>query len=106
MLYEVITMLCLPLRRNYAFNVSEDGYLFYSQSIQLADANSLTDPFILDIELEPIKVGALMDLHNIYYETDSYAILQESEPELHVLVDFLTSNKQLKVEIQGHTDIV
>ncbi len=97
-------MLCLPLRRNYAFNVSEDGYLFYSQSIQLADANSLTDPFILDIELEPIKVGALMDLHNIYYETDSYEILQESEPELHVLVDFLTSNKQLKVEIQGHTD--
>ena len=58
----------LPVGRNYAFNVSEDGFMFYSNSIQLADANSLTDPFILDIELEPIEVGAEMDLHNIYYE--------------------------------------
>ncbi len=97
-------MLCLPLRRNYAFNVSEDGFLFYSQSIQLADENSLTDPFILDIELEPIEVGAIMNLQNIYYETNKYEILPESEPELNVLVDFLNSNKQLKVEIQGHTD--
>lgn len=97
-------MLCLPLRRNYAFNVSETGFLFYSQSMQLADANSLTDPFILDIQLEPIEVGAQMNLYNIYYESDSYEILPQSEPELQKLVAFLKNNKGLKVEIQGHTD--
>ncbi|KJF41942.1 hypothetical protein LH29_21875 [Draconibacterium sediminis] len=97
-------MLALPVGRNYAFNVSEDGFMFYSQSMRLADENSLTDPFILNIELEPIEVGAEMDLHNIYYETDSFAILSESEPELQKLVDFLKNNGGLKVEIQGHTD--
>jgi len=97
-------MLALPVGRNYAFNVSEDGFMFYSQSMRLADENSLTDPFILNIELEPIEVGAEMDLHNIYYETDSFAILSESEPELQKLVDFLKNNSGLKVEIQGHTD--
>lgn len=97
-------MLALPLRRNYAFNVSEDGYLFYSQSVQLADENTLTDPIILDIELEPIEVGAQMELHNIYFETDSYAILPTSASELQKLVDFLKNNNRLKVEIQGHTD--
>ncbi|WP_297095953.1 OmpA family protein [uncultured Draconibacterium sp.] len=97
-------MLALPVGRNYAFNVSEDGFMFYSQSMRLADENSLTDPFILNIELEPIEVGAEMDLHNIYYETDSFAILSESEPELQKLVGFLKNNGGLKVEIQGHTD--
>ncbi len=97
-------MLALPVGRNYAFNVSEDGFMFYSQSMRLADENSLTDPFILNIDLEPIEVGAEMDLHNIYYETDSFAILSESEPELQKLVSFLKNNSGLKVEIQGHTD--
>lgn len=97
-------MLALPLRRNYAFNVSEEGFLFFSQSIQLANANTITDPLILDIKLEPIEVGAEMDLHNIYYATNSYEILPESEPELQKLVGFLKDNDNLIVEIQGHTD--
>ncbi|WP_340114023.1 OmpA family protein [Maribellus mangrovi] len=97
-------ILVLPLRRNYAFNVSEDGFLFYSQSMQLANENTLTDPIILNIELEPIEVGAQMELYNIYYETDSFRILPQSEPELQKLVAFLENNRELRVEIQGHTD--
>lgn len=97
-------MLCLPLGRNYAFNVSEPGFLFFSKSLLLADSNSLSDPYILDIVLEPIEIGAEMELYNIYYETDLYEILPESEPELQKLVSFLKNNSQLKVEIQGHTD--
>lgn len=97
-------MLCLPLSRNYSFNVSHPGYLFYSQSIQLADAKTLVDPFILNIELDPIEIGAKMNLYNIYYQTDSFAILPTSEPELQKLLTFLKENSSLVVEIQGHTD--
>ncbi|MFV0267299.1 MAG: OmpA family protein [Draconibacterium sp.] len=97
-------MLALPLRRNYAFNVSEDGYLFYSQSMQLGEVNSLTDPIVLNIDLEPIEIGAQMELYNIYFQTDSFRILPQSEPELQKLVTFLQTNPKLKVEIQGHTD--
>lgn len=97
-------MMALPLGRNYAFNVSEPGFLFYSETFVLADANSVADPFNLQIELEPIEVGAQMQLYNIYYQTDSFAILAESEPELQTLVGFLKDNGQLRVEIQGHTD--
>lgn len=97
-------MLCLPLFHNYSFTVSEPGYLFYSKSIALKDATSLVDPLVLDIELEPIEVGAKMNLYNIYYETDSFRILPESEPELDRLTVFLQNNSKLQVEIQGHTD--
>lgn len=97
-------MLCLPLSKNYSFSVSEPGYLFYSKSILLADAKTLVDPYHLDIELEPIEVGAKMNLYSIYFETDSFAILPRSEPELQILVSFLKNNNDLKIEIQGHTD--
>ncbi len=97
-------MLCLPLSRNYSFTVSEPGYLFYSKSIMLKDEKTLVDPLALNIELVPIEIGAQMNLYNIYYETDSFRILPESEPELERLTTFLKSNPKLKVEIQGHTD--
>jgi outer membrane protein OmpA-like peptidoglycan-associated protein len=96
--------LCLPLGDNYAFHVSEDGYLFYSQSFSLIDKKSSLDPYLLDIELEPVEVGAEMELYNIYFETDSFAILPQSDPELQKLATFLTQNRALTVEIQGHTD--
>lgn len=96
--------LALPLQRNYSFNVTHPGYLFYSRSILLKDSSSLVDPFALAIELDPIEVGAKMELYNIYYETDSFRILPQSEPELGKLVAFLKNNSGLKVQIQGHTD--
>lgn len=97
-------MLCLPLSRNYSFTVSEPGYLFYSKSFMLKDAKTLVDPLALNIELEPVEIGAQMNLYNIYYETDSFRILPESEPELQRLTTFLQTNPKLTVEIQGHTD--
>jgi len=97
-------MLCLPLSRNYSFTVSEPGYLFYSRSILLKDEKTLVDPLVLDIKLDPIEIGAQMNLYNIYFETDSFRILPASEPELERLTAFLKTNPNLKVEIQGHTD--
>ena len=96
-------LLCLPMGTDYAFNVSKEGYLFFSRSFQLAE-KTVSDPFLLTLEMEPVEVGAEMNLYNIYFETDSFAILPESEPELYKLTEFLMKNPLLKVEIQGHTD--
>ena len=96
--------LCFPVGANYGFNVSKNGYLFYSQLFQMDNSKSVSNPYKIKIKLQPIKIGAEMNLHNIYFETDSFRILPESEPELQKLVGFLSDNTTLKVEIQGHTD--
>jgi len=70
----------------------------------MGKVNTVGEPDLLDIELEPIEIGAEVQLYNIYYETDSFRILPQSEPELQNLVTFLKNNGQLKIEIQGHTD--
>ncbi|HZH70884.1 MAG TPA: OmpA family protein, partial [Mariniphaga sp.] len=97
-------LMCIPAGNNYALSVSKEGYLFYSVNFDLRKSRQIYDPYILAIALEPVKAGAEMHLHNIYFETDSFKILPESEPELQTLVHFLSSNPDLKVEIQGHTD--
>jgi outer membrane protein OmpA-like peptidoglycan-associated protein len=97
-------MLCLPLNANYAFNVSENGYLFYSQSFQLKEMNTPDAPENLEIRLSRINTGAEMNLYNIYFDIDSFRILSASEPELEKLTLLLKNNPQIEVEIQGHTD--
>jgi outer membrane protein OmpA-like peptidoglycan-associated protein len=97
-------LLSLPGGANYAFSVSKEGYLFYSDAFELSEHHRIYNPYNLTIELKPVQVGAEMDLHNIYFETDSFRILPQSEPELQKLTDFLETNPDLKVEIQGHTD--
>ncbi len=97
-------LLCLPAGSNYAFSVSKEGYLFYSNAFDLRDARQVYNPYELHINLEPVKAGAEMNLYNIYFETDSFRILPESEPELQKLVEFLVNNHGLSVEVQGHTD--
>ncbi len=99
-----VALLCFPIGANYAFNVSENGYLFYSQAFKLVDSKSVSNPYKIKIKLQPVKLGAEMNLYNIYFETDSFRILPESEPELQKLVAFLSNNPSLKIEIQGHTD--
>jgi len=99
-----VVLLCLPVGTNYAFNVSKDGFLFYSQSFPLETVKSIEKPCQVDIKLKPVKQGAAMNLYNIYFETDSFRILPESEPELNKLTTFLNNNSAIEVEIQGHTD--
>lgn len=97
-------LLCLPSGSNYAFSVSKKGFLFYSDAFNLSDLHEFYNPFNLKIDLMPIQVGAEMDLYNIYFETDSFRILPQSEPELMQLVSLLETNPGMEVEIQGHTD--
>lgn len=96
--------ICLPTEQNYALNVSKTGYLFYSENFSLVNLDDSIDFFLLDIPLVPIEKGGKIILKNIFFETDSYNLKQESYVELQKLVDFLNQNPDLNIEIGGHTD--
>lgn len=97
-------LVCLPTGKNYLFSVSKEGYMFYSNIFDLREPRQVYNPYNLEIGLVPVREGAELNLYNIYFETDSFRILPESEPELAQLIKFLAENYRLKVEIQGHTD--
>ncbi len=97
-------ILCLPSDKDYALNVSKKGYLFYSGNFSLEGVRKYIDPFEIDIPLNPIMVGKKIILRNIFFETDSYELLNESKVELNKLVDFMKKNPTVIAEISGHTD--
>ncbi|MGD0710867.1 MAG: OmpA family protein [Bacteroidales bacterium] len=97
---------CIPTEMDYALNVSKDGYLFYSENFTLSGVHSKTDPVIKDIPLQPVKVGEIVVLKNIFFNTDKYGLKPESTAELEKLIDLLRKNPSMKIEISGHTDNV
>ncbi len=99
-------LMCLPLGKEYAFNVSKEGYLFYSDNFQLKEKKEIMDPLILEIKMKKIQVGGSVILRNIFFNTASYELLPASKVELQKLTDFLNVNKTLVIEIDGHTDNV
>ncbi len=99
-------IVCLPTDREYALNVSYDGYLFYSENFNLEGVFSNTEPFLMDIPLKPIKPGESVVMKNVFFEHDKYLLLDESKVELGKLITFLEQNPEVKIEIGGHTDNV
>jgi outer membrane protein OmpA-like peptidoglycan-associated protein len=96
-------LVCIPTGNSYALNVNKKGYLFYSDNFTL-DKGDYLAPFLKDIPLEPFKAGNKVILKNIFFDYDSYKLKEESKVELIKLFMLLNENKQLKIEISGHTD--
>ncbi len=98
-------LVSLPTNKDYALNVSRPGYLFYSENFSLKGYKSM-DPYVLDIPLQKIKPGSKAVLNNVFFDTDKYDLKPQSMVELNKLVEFLTINPHVKIEIGGHTDNV
>lgn len=99
-------LVALPTNQDYALNVSKSGYLFYSENFTLSGSHNISEPFEKIIELSPIYANKTVVLKNIFFETNEYTLLEPSKAELNKLVEFLTQNSSLKIEIGGHTDNV
>ncbi len=96
-------LVTIPAGKDYALNVSKDGYLFYSENFSLAH-HPHDNPFHQDIPLQPIEVGKKIVLKNIFFETAKYNLKPESKIELEKLIEFMNRNPSLIIEVSGHTD--
>ena len=96
----------LPTNKGYALNISKDGFLFYSENFSLEAMQTADKTYEMQIPLQPIKAGEVVILRNVFFDTDSYVLLPESNVELDKLVEFLTKNQTIRIEIGGHTDNV
>jgi tetratricopeptide (TPR) repeat protein len=98
-------LVCLPSGFNYGINVKKSGYLFYSENFMLEGEHTQAEPFIKRIGLSPIKIGGKLLLTNVFYEVDSWELKKESASELNNLANLISDNKDLLLEIGGHTDV-
>ncbi|MCS7073853.1 MAG: OmpA family protein, partial [Bacteroidia bacterium] len=87
----------------YKIAVTLDDYLPFSD---LIDANLKESGTITyNIELERIEVGAKVIANNITFAQSSANLNQSSYPALFRIADFLKKHPNIKMSIEGHTDI-
>lgn len=114
-------LVVLPMGKNYALNVSKEKYLFHSENFALAKTASLEKPFLMEIGLQaiPEKIASAntpsttslpkakpIILKNVFFETGSAELLNESLVELNQLKKLLEDNPNMRIQINGHTDNV
>ncbi|RYY36764.1 MAG: hypothetical protein EOP46_05190 [Sphingobacteriaceae bacterium] len=91
--------------KNYGVNISKSGYMFYSENFSLK-GHETKSPFNIQVSLSPIDIGKKVVLKNIFFDTNKFDLKPESKAELQKLMQFLTDNPNVKIEISGHTDNV
>lgn len=94
----------IEMNKNSALQIQKEGYLFYSQNINLKENTSQTKPYELEVWLEPIATNSKITLNNVFFDFDKSDLKQESFIELDNLAELLKKNITIRIEIGGYTD--
>jgi outer membrane protein OmpA-like peptidoglycan-associated protein len=66
--------------------------------------STIDKPYIIEAMLERLKTNQIVTLNNIFFDIDKYDLKPESDVELKTVLQLLTANPSMKIEISGHTD--
>jgi outer membrane protein OmpA-like peptidoglycan-associated protein len=85
-------------------------YFYKAQLAGFIDADSSwtvgASPTVHDILLRPLAVGTTLPLANVQFEQGQAVLLPGSAGALNQLVELMTGNPRLTIEVRGHTDNV
>jgi len=86
----------------YSIEVKEQGFVNLSERLDMQSINM--NNVEMNFKLQPIEVGAVVNLKSVLFEMGTTTLLDESYGELNVVVDFLKNNPRVEIELEGHTD--
>ncbi len=88
----------------FNIEIRAEGYFFYNDTIQFLEADSLHKT--VNFELKKMKQGAKIVVENILFNSGKSTLKSSSFAELDKLADLLMENKDVRLEVSGHTDNV
>ncbi len=84
--------------KHYKLKSTAFGYTDLELNVNLEEGNTT------ELLMEPLKVGDNFIMKSIYFHPNTYALRRESATELQNLLNYLTDNPSVSIEIQGHTN--
>lgn len=106
------TAIKVSKKEDYVVTLKKEGVAFSSQLIEAEKvAETANKPAPEPVKVEPmeikeIKVGEPYTLNNIYFGSNSASIEAKSKAVLREFAGYLKANKNIRIEIHGHTDNV
>jgi outer membrane protein OmpA-like peptidoglycan-associated protein len=95
----------LPQGERYGIYAEAEGYYAVTDNIDLTSLEGFRR-VEKDIRMEPLTVGAVIRLNNIFFDTGASTLREESYPELNRLVRLLEDNPTMQIALGGYTDNV
>lgn len=92
----------VPSTEQYTVKIEAPGYISALEKldIQTYEMRDLE----MNFKLQPVEVGATVNLRDVLFEQGKTLMLPQSYPELDLVVTFLKNNPKVKIELSGHTD--
>ncbi len=96
-------LVSLPAGKNYRITVKSEGYLYYSDFVNVPDTAAYQE-VERNIALKKLTVGKKIVLKNIFYDFNKASLRDESMSELNQMVDLLKENSAMKIELSSYTE--
>jgi OOP family OmpA-OmpF porin len=96
----------LPKGYRYSYRAIAPNFVEIGKNIDLTDVRNFKEIANEELKLIPIKAGVNVPMNNIFFEFGKATLLPDSYPELNRIIDIMTENNRMIIEIEGHTDNV
>jgi outer membrane protein OmpA-like peptidoglycan-associated protein len=102
----------ITVGKNYVCIAENKLYTYHAENFDLTDVKVFSKPYNLDIKLQPIPKKETIEptapiiLQNIFFNTGSADLLPESSQEIALISNMMSENKNISIQIIGHTDDV
>ena len=93
----------LPYGKLYGFRAEAKDYIAENENINLKTKSGYIE-IKRDLYLFPMKVGEIIVLNNVFFPAASFELLETSHPELDRIIEIMTKNPTIEIELIGHTD--
>lgn len=92
-----------PYGNDYVMTVKKEGFVYETKYIAKVDSSH---PAIrqVDVAIKPIELNQSYRINDIYFGFNKFELSEASKPVLDQLIEFLSENPAIFIQIQGHTD--
>jgi OmpA-OmpF porin, OOP family len=92
----------LPALQRYHVKIEAPGFV---SAMNIIDGHVIASRDLeMTFHLQPVELGATVNLKSVLFVQTKTELLPESYDELDLVVSFLKSNPNVKIELAGHTD--
>lgn len=101
----------LEAGKDYKVVGNAEGYLANETkfSTQNLERNDSSNPIVLEkniaIELEPIIIGGIISMENLYFEEQQYFLRADAKVALDKHIELLKKNPNITIQIGAHCDV-
>jgi outer membrane protein OmpA-like peptidoglycan-associated protein len=101
-----LAVVSLKKKAEYLVTVKKNDYAFSSKLVSTKDLMPMVEPKQVDLVVAEATAGKSFVIDNIFYNTNSAELKNESKIIIESFAAYLKQNPKVKIEIQGHTDNV